>query len=112
MSYYNHGEVIMNHKTLLSNEEKNQKIQLLRKQRDGLIIGSYRNILADLFVKIKDIINRNENECLLNTLQEKCFAKDDHEKNIIIDYCLDLEQLGYIRIESDRRIIIIKEIDF
>ena len=64
MSYYNHGEVNMNHKTLLSNEEKIQKIQLLRKQRDGLIIGSYRNILADLFVKIKDIIIKQSKRIL------------------------------------------------
>lgn len=102
----------MNYKKSLSEEEKIQKIQLLRKQRDGLIIGSYRNILADLFVKIKDIINRNENKCLVSTVQEKCFAKDNHEKNIIIDYCLDLEQLGYISIENNQKITIIKDIDF
>lgn len=102
----------MNHKKSLSNKEKTQKIQLLRKQRDGLIIGSYRNTLANLFLKIKDIISDNKKECLIITLQEKCFAKNEHEKNIIIDYCLDLEQLGYISIGSDQRIIITKDIDF
>ena len=102
----------MNQKKTLSDEEKLKKIHLLRKQRDGLIIGSYRNILANLFLKIKDIISENENNCLINTLQEKCFAKDEHEKNIIIDYCLDLEQLGYISIGSNQRIMIIKDLDF
>lgn len=102
----------MKHKKIITDEEKFKKIRLLRKQRDGLIIGSYRNILADLFAKIEDIFNEAENKCLISEVQKKCMAKDCHEKNIIIDYCLDLEQLGYISIGSDQKISIIKDIDF
>ncbi len=102
----------MNHKKILSSEEKLQKLQLLKKQRDGLIIGNYRNILANLFVKIKETISENKNECSLSMLQTNCCAKTDHEKNVIVDYCLDLEQLGYICIENNQKIIIVKDIDF
>ena len=100
----------MNHKKILSPEEKRQKVGMLRKQRDGLIIGNYRNILVDLFVKIREALT--DDECLLYIIQEKCFAKTDHQKNIIIDYCLDLEQLGYIHIKEDGRISLTKELDF
>ena len=102
----------MEYKILLNDEEKYRKIQFLKKQRDGLIIGSYRNILADLYTKIKIITETNNIECSVSMLQKYCHTKNQHEKNLIMDYCLDLVQLGYINIEKNEKIEILKELDF
>lgn len=103
----------MDHKKSLNSEELNQKLQFLKKQRDGLIIGDYRNILSNLYSTITSIINTNENiYCSVDMIYEKYYAKNNHEKNIIIDYCLDLEQLGYICIDNYGKVFILKKLDF
>lgn len=101
----------MEHKKFLSNQEKQQKIQLLKKQRDGLVIGSYGNTLAELYNKINSIISEN-NQCSIKMIHDNFSIINAHEKNIIIDYCLDLEQLGYITINDNEQIQILKKIDF
>ncbi len=102
----------MDHKVILPLDEKGRKIRLLRKQRDGIIIGSYRNILADIYQKINNACVDNNGSCFVALLQDMYFASTSHKKNVILDYCLDLEQLGYIQINDCGKIIIIKEIDF
>ena len=102
----------MNHKATLTEDEIIKKIELLKKQRDGLIIGSYRSILADLYNNIKSVKDTIGNECFLSMLQKKYSSNNEHQKNVILDCCLDLEQLGYIQIEDNERILIKKDLDF
>lgn len=102
----------MKHKTILSIEEKNKKIEFLRKQCKGAIIGDYRNILASIYEKIKTISKSNDGICHIILLQKECLASTKHKENVLFDYCLDLEQLGYIQIDDDTQIRIIKELDF
>lgn len=102
----------MNHKNKLSLNELNEKITFLRKQRKGLIIGTYRNTLADIYNSIESLCSHNSSKCDLNELFTVCLANSNHEKNLILDYCLDLEQLGYITITENNEIVLCKTIDF
>lgn len=99
----------MKHKPTLSFEEKTNKIDFLRKQRDGFIIGDYRNILAQIYIIIK---NATYESFSLDKLYQANFVDTSHNKNVILDYCLDLEQLGYIKVDNNGEIEIIKELDF
>ena len=100
----------MKHKVNLTFEEKMNKIDFLRKQRDGFIIGDYRNILAQIYKTIKN--TTYEDAFSLDKLYQTNFSNISNNKNIILDYCLDLEQLGYIKVEENGKIEIIKELDF
>ena len=101
----------MKHKVNLTFEEKMNKIDFLRKQRDGFIIGDYRNILAQIYNKIKNTKN-NDDTFSLDNLYQTNFSNISHNNNIILDYCLDLEQLGYIKVDENGGIEVIKELDF
>lgn len=102
----------MNHKTPLSADEKFAKIEFLRKQRNGLIIGSYRNMLAELYEEIESLCKKQDISCTLENLCELKASPSPHDKNLILDRCLDLEQLGYIAIYDTGIISIVKKIDF
>lgn len=102
----------MDHKVVLSLDEKNKKLELLRKQRDGKVIGNYRNILADIYMKIAKASVNNNGICLVESLQEMYSPCTNHKKNVILDYCLDLEQLSYIQIKENGEITVIRELDF
>lgn len=102
----------MDHKVVLSLNEKNKRIAFLKKQRDGKVIGQYRNILADIYKKITKVSADNNGICLIESLQEMFLPSTNHEKNVILDYCLDLEQLGYIQMKENGEINIIREMDF
>ena len=102
----------LKHKKKLSLNELNKKTTFLRKQREGLIIGTYRNTLADIYKSIEALYNGNSEKCELDELFTICLANSRHEKNVILDYCLDLEQLGYIKIMENNKILICKIIDF
>lgn len=102
----------MDHKSVLLPNEKMKKLELLRKQRDGRIIGVYRNILADIYEKIEKISVDNNGICSSELLQKMYLPYTSHKKNVILDYCLDLEQLGYIQIMDSGEIIIISDLDF
>lgn len=105
----------MNHKPILSSEEKSYKIAWLRKQRDGLIIGSYRNKLSIAYKRIEYFSSQFDQDCTIsNILDFYCF-NNTHFRQSFLDYCLDLEQLGYIKItkcHKDYVIKILKELDF
>lgn len=100
----------MKHKVNLTFEEKMNKIDFLRKQRDGFIIGDYRNILAQIYKTIKN--TTYDDTFSLDKLYQTDFSNISNNKNIILDYCLDLEQLGYIKVDENGEIEVIKELDF
>ena len=102
----------MNHKKSLSSREREDIIGFLRKQRDGLIIGEYRSLLVTIYKKISIIINQNNGVCDFSNLFDLLEAKTMHERCVIVDRCMDLEQLGYIHIRCDETINIQQEIDF
>lgn len=102
----------MNHKKSLSSRERMKIIGFLRKQRDGLIIGEYRSLLVTIYKKIAKIINQNNGVCTISDLFDLSETKTMHERNVVIDRCMDLEQLGYIRIQNDETIDIQQELDF
>ena len=97
----------MKHKERLSKDEKRDKIDYLKKQRDGLIIGEYRNILAQIYGTIKKPAYDT-----LDKLYQVYRAESEHDKNVILDYCLDLEQLGYVKIKYTGHLQLLKELDF
>lgn len=70
----------MNHKVNLSTNEKNVKIDLLRKQRDGAIIGSYRNILAEIYKNIKEASIINNGTCFVKSLLAMYMPSTQHKK--------------------------------
>ena len=90
----------------LKEKEKIEKISFLRKQRDGLIIGTYRNALASTYREIE----ARGTCCITATCKE--LGITDHEKNLLKDYCLDLEQLGYIKINEAGDVFVIQPLDF
>ncbi len=90
----------------------NLSVDFLRKQRDGLIIGEYRNILYNTYQAIYKASKQN---CFLLSdileLQKGCFVP----LGVLLSYCNDLEKLEYIRVvikKGDYEIKIIKNIDF
>lgn len=104
----------MSNEVLFMNNKSNSNLSVdfLRKQRDGLIIGEYRNILYNTYQAIYKA--SKQNRFLLSDipeLQNGCFVPF----GVVLSYCNDLEKLGYIRIikkNNDYEIIIIKNIDF
>ena len=105
-------------KKVLTQEQIAEKLNHLRKQRDGLIIGEYRNYLYKLYMYLKERCAETEDgSCnpypwqMLVTL-----GRDDlHKSYLGYTYCDDLEALGYIKIQGygkDKKIFITKDIDF
>lgn len=101
--------------------EKNiicNKIEWLKKQRDGLIIGDYRNCLYNVYERLNSkCANSPDNTCVIDARSlTTCISEDDAiPPNAIIDYCNELECLGYIEYSYSEPIIIakiIKDIDF
>lgn len=97
-------------KPRLIEEERLAKISFLRKQRDGLIIGTYRNVLAIAYREIEKALLGRGTCCVTSFCKEH--GATDHEKNILKDYCLDLEQLGYIKINETGDVFVIQPLDF
>ena len=90
-------------------------VDFLKKQKNGLIIGEYRNILYSIYQSIQSISNNSNNKCIL--------LSDIFEKQtgnfvpigVLLSYCEDLEELGYISIQkenNDYKLVIKKDIDF
>lgn len=91
-------------------QKKDETISFLIKQRDGLIVGDYRNILFNIYNRIKNACPHTS-QCSIYDL----FRCDSHEMRVFLDYCYDLEHLGYLKIEhagSDIYLSPIQEINF
>ncbi len=102
----------MKHKEIITSNSRDEIISFLKKQRDGLIIGSYRSILADLYDRILLCCKQNNGVCLISDLIKLSDQKNKHIENVTIDFCLDLEQLGYITIDNNNTIEIKHRLDF
>ena len=101
---------IINLKPKLATDERTAKIAFLRKQRDGLVIGTYRNALANTYRGIEKALLEKGTCCIVSFCEE--YGITDHEKNLLKDQCLDLEQLRYIQIDELGNVLITKPLDF
>ena len=90
--------------------EREDKIAFLRKQRDGAVIGTYRNTLADVYKTIAESLVAHSVCGLVSFCEEH--GTTEHEKNLLKDYCLELEQLQYIQIDELGNVLITKALDF
>lgn len=92
---------------------KKEKIIWLRKQREGLIIGDFRNCLYSVFMHIKMSCNDSET---LSCIYEEVFS-GIHIPGVFdpFECCLELCSLGYIKIHhmsTFHKLSVLKEIDF
>lgn len=97
----------------LSEEQKAETIRWLQKQRDGYIIGDYRNILYHIYQEIKSI-SRNNGDCTLQNLvrEDSIHYKTETQ---VLELCNMLKELGYIDIFDNTyktTFCIVKPIDF
>ena len=90
-----------------------QKIVWLKMQRQGVIIGNFRNCLCLVYEHIRISCSKSE--------AQSCVYEDMFSSTTIpgiynpFDYCLELYNLGYIEIQvvnSLHILSILKEIDF
>ena len=100
-------------KNKTNNRTNHISVDFLKKQRDGLIIGEYRNILHEIFQSILSKANYNKC-CYLSEIPE--FQNGSIlPLGILFSYCKDLEMLGYINIiqnNNDYKLIVEKDMDF
>ena len=97
----------------LSEIQKAETIEWLKKQRDGYIVGDYRNILCHVYQEIKSI-SMNDGYCTLQDLVNKDTIYYRTEAQVL-ELCDMLNALGYIGMcnHPDRvTLSIIKPIDF
>ena len=97
----------------LSEDQKIAKIEWLKKQLDGYIIGDYRNILYHVYQEIKSI-SINDGYCTLQNLikEDSIYYRTEAQ---VVELCDMLNALGYIDIcyHTDRMTFsILKPIDF
>lgn len=97
----------------LSKKQSAETIEWLKKQRDGYIVGDYRNTLCHIYKEIESI-SIKEGNCVLQDLVKKNSIYYRTEAQVL-DYCNMLNALGYIDIcnHTDRTTFsILKPIDF
>lgn len=97
----------------LSEIQKAETIEWLKKQRDGYIVGDYRNILCHVYQEIK-AVSLNDGYCTLQDLvnEDTMYYRTEAQ---VLELCDMLNTLGYIDIcnHPDRvRLSILKPIDF
>lgn len=97
----------------LSENQKAETIEWLKKQRDGYIVGDYRNILYHVYQEIKSI-SMNDGHCTLQDLvsEDAIYYRTEAQ---VLELCDMLNTLGYIDIcnHPDKVILsILKPIDF
>ena len=108
----------MRKKKVLTEEQIVEKVAYLRNQRDGLIIGNYRNYLFKLYMFLKEQCDESNNNYCNPYPREMLMAlgrNDLYKSYLGYEYCDDLEALGYIRMQGsgkDKKVFITKEIDF
>ena len=97
----------------LSEIQKAETIEWLKKQRDGYIVGDYRNILCHVYQEI-NAISMNDGYCTLQDLvnEDTIYYRT---KAQVLELCDMLNVLGYIDIcnHPDRVTLnVLKPIDF
>ena len=97
----------------LSIIQKAKFIEWLKKQRDGYIVGEYRNVLYYVYQEIKTI-STNHVKCTLQDLIKKDSIYYRTEAQVL-EICDMLNELGYISVCNNTNEITfttIKPIDF
>lgn len=97
----------------LSELKKTETIEWLKKQRDGYIVGDYRNILCHVYQEIKSI-SMNDGYCALQDLvkEDTIYYRTEAQ---VLELCDMLNTLGYIYIRNHSdgvKLNILKPIDF
>ena len=97
----------------LSELKKTETIEWLKKQRDGYIVGDYRNILYHVYQEIKSI-SMNDGYCALQDLvkEDTIYYRTEAQ---VLELCDMLNTLGYIDIRNHSdgvKLNILKPIDF
>ena len=97
----------------LSELKKTETIEWLKKQRDGYIVGDYRNILCHVYQEIKSI-SMNDGYCALQDLvkEDTIYYRTEAQ---VLELCDMLNTLGYIDIRNHSdgvKFNILKPIDF
>ena len=97
----------------LSETQKKETIEWLKKQRDGYIVGDYRNILSHIYQEIKSF-SMNNGCCTVQDLinEDSVFYRTEVQ---ILEYCDVLKRLDYIdTFNHANKIVltILKPIDF
>lgn len=97
----------------LSEIQKTETIEWLKKQRDGYIVGDYRNILCHVYQEIKSI-SMNDGYCTLQDLvkEDTLYYRTEAQ---VLELCDMLNILGYIDIRNHSdgvKLNILKPIDF
>ena len=98
----------------LSENQKAETITWLKKQRDGIIVGEYRNILYDVYQSIKNISINTGHVCTLQNLANYGSTHYGSESQLL-EFCDMLQELGYIDIYNRSEgvvLTILKPIDF
>lgn len=85
----------------------------MKKQRDGYIVGDYRNILCHVYQEIKSI-SMNDGYCALQDLvkEDTIYYRTEAQ---VLELCDMLNTLGYIDIRNHSdgvKLNILKPIDF
>ena len=97
----------------LSELKKTETREWLKKQRDGYIVGDYRNILCHVYQEIKSI-SMNDGYCALQDLvkEDTIYYRTEAQ---VLELCDMLNTLGYIDIRNHSdgvKLNILKPIDF
>ena len=97
----------------LSELKKTETIEWLKKQRDGYIVGDYRNILCHVYQEIKSI-SMNDGYCAVQDLvkEDTIYYRTEAQ---VLELCDMLNTLGYIDIRNHSdgvKLNILKPIDF
>ena len=97
----------------LSELKKTETIEWLKKQRDGYIVGDYRNIVCHVYQEIKSI-SMNDGYCALQDLvkEDTIYYRTEAQ---VLELCDMLNTLGYIDIRNHSdgvKLNILKPIDF
>lgn len=101
----------------MTEEKRQEKLEYLRKQRDGIVQGGYRDLLVATHKCLSDFCKNNpEGWCNpYNNQICKVVYGNTYHVPMITGFVSDLRSLGYIRIVGsgkERKIFIEKEVDF
>ena len=101
----------------MTEEKQKEKIEYLRKQRDGIICGGYRDLLANTYKCLSDLCAKNPEGWCNPYNNQICMVVygNTYHVPMVPGFVSDLHNLGYIKSVGrgkDRKIYISKELDF